>query len=228
MKIPSNQLTPRKKPRSNLVGKRIQQSPIFVDLMTLAIGLSVVLFYWSLNPIAFSQLSSPVLNSSSKNPLMISISNPTKIIHELVGKYITISANLNYLRSDKTLENSTKDGIAYISIVDVKDKIPVDLEDWSVEKGLYIPSISAGQSLPLEWNVRLVKAGSYTISVLFNENRNPFSDPIVSSRINLEVLPKLNLNPSNVLLVAFGVPSLLIGFLGALNYLRGRKTGVYR
>jgi len=159
---------------------------------------------------------------------MISISNPTKIIHELVGKYITISANLNYLRSDKTLENSTKDGIAYISIVDVKDKIPVDLEDWSVEKGLYIPSISAGQSLPLEWNVRLVKAGSYTISVLFNENRNPFSDPIVSSRINLQVLPKLNLNPSNVLLVAFGVPSLLIGFLGTLNYLRGRKTGVYR
>src|SRR6478736_1372538 len=209
MKIPSNQLTPGKKPKSNLVGKRIQQSPIFVDLMTLAIGLSVVLFYWSLNPIAFSQLSSPVLNSSSKNPLMISISNPTKIIHELVGKYITISANLNYLRSDKTLENSTKDGIAYISIVDVKDKIPVDLEDWSVEKGLYIPSISAGQSLPLEWNVRLVKAGS---------------DTIVSSRINLEVLPKLNLNPSNVLLVAFGVPSLLIGFLGALNYLRGRKT----
>lgn len=228
MKITSNQLTLRKKPKSNLVGKRIQQSPIFVDLMTLAIGLSVVLFYWSLNPIAFSQLSSPVLNSSSKNALMISISNPTKIIHELVGKYITISANLNYLRSDKTLDNSTKDGIAYISIVDVKDKIPVDLEDWSVEKGLYIPSISPGQSLPLEWNVRLVRAGSYTISVLFNENRNPFSDPIVSSRINLAVLPKLNLNPSNVLLVAFGVPALLIGFLGTLNYLRGRKTGVYR
>ena len=42
MKIPSNQLTLRKKPKSNLVGKRIQQSPIFVDLMTLAIGLSVV------------------------------------------------------------------------------------------------------------------------------------------------------------------------------------------
>ncbi len=126
MKIPSNQLTLRKKPKSNLVGKMIQQSPIFVDLMTLAIGLSVVLFYWSLNPIAFSQLSSPVLNSSSKNALMISISNPTKIIHELVGKYITISGNLNYLRSDKTLDNSTKDGIAYISIVDVKDKIPVD------------------------------------------------------------------------------------------------------
>lgn len=81
---------------------------------------------------------------------------------------------LNYLKSNKNTGNGTVDGIAYISIVDVKDSIPVDLEDWSVEKGLYIPSISPGQSLPLEWNVRLVKAGSYTISVLFNENRNPF------------------------------------------------------
>jgi hypothetical protein len=97
-----------------------------------------------------------------------------------------------------------------------------------VEKGLYIPSISPGQSLLLEWNVRLVKAGSYTISVLFNENTNPFSSPIVSSRINLEVSPKLNLNPSNVLPVAFGVLAFLIGVLGTLNYLRGRKTDIYR
>ena len=228
MNIPSNELTLWKRLQCNLLNKCITRSPISVQLMRFTIGLSVVLFYWSLNPLAFSQLSSPDLNSSSKNPLMINISNPTRIIHELVGKYITVNANLNYLKSAKTLDNSTEDGIAYISIVDVKDKIPVDLEDWSVEKGLYIPSISPGQSLPLEWNVRLVKAGSYTISVLFNENRNPFSDPIVSSRINLEVLPKLNLNPSNVLLVAFGVPAVLIGFLGTLNYLRGRKTGVYR
>lgn len=228
MNIPSTELTLWKKNTCNLLNKCITRSPISVELMRFTIGLSVVLFYWSLNPLAFSQLSSPDLNSSSKNPLMINISNPTRIIHELVGKYITVNANLNYPKSAKTLDNSTKDGIAYISIVDVKDKIPVDLEDWSVEKGLYIPSISPGQSLPLEWNVRLVKAGSYTISVLFNENKNPFSDPIVSSRINLEVLPKLNLNPSNVLLVAFGVPAVLIGFLGTLNYFRGRKTGVYR
>ena len=228
MNIPSNELTLWKRLQCSLLNKCITRSPISVELMRLTIGLSVVLFYWSFNPLAFSQLSSPDLILSSKNPLMINISNPTRIIHELVGKYITISANLNYLKSAKTLDNSTKDGIAYISIVDVKDRIPVDLEDWSVEKGLYIPSISPGQSLPLEWNVRLVKAGSYTISVLFNENKNPFSDPIVSSRINLEVLPKLNLNPSNVLLVAFGVPAVLIGFLGTLNYFRGRKTGVYR
>ena len=195
----------------------------------LAIGLSILLFHWSLINTAFSQLSSSGLNSSSsKNAVRINISNPSQVIHKMVGKYIIINASLNYLKSNKNPGNSTIDGIAYISIVDVKDRIPVDLEDWSVEKGLYIPSISPGQSLPLEWNVRLVKAGSYTISVLFNENRDPFSSPIVSSRISLEVSPKSNLNPGNVLPVAFGVPAILIGVLGSLNYLRGRKTGIYR
>ncbi|TLX90827.1 MAG: hypothetical protein E6K94_05245 [Thaumarchaeota archaeon] len=229
MKIISNKITLSEKSKGNTIGKRINWSFICVYLLILAIGLSILLFCWSPIPIAFSQLSSPGLNSSfSENALRINISNPSQIIHELVGKYITIYANLNYLKTDKTSDNSSIGGIAYISIVDIKDRVPVDLEDWSVEKGLYIPSISPGQSLPLEWNVRLVKAGSYTISVLFNENRNPFSSPIVSSRINLEVAPKLNLNPGNVLPVAFGVPAVLIGIFGTLNYLRGRKTGVYK
>ena len=229
MKSTSNELTLPKKSKCNLAGKRIKRNLICVYLIMLAIGLSILLFHWSLINTAFSQLSSSGLNSSSsKNAVRINISNPSQVIHEMVGKYITINASLNYLKSNKSPGNSTIDGIAYISIVDVKDRIPVDLEDWSVEKGLYIPSISPGQSLPLEWNIRLVKAGSYTISVLFNENRNPFSSPIVSSRISLEVSPKLNLNPGNVLPVAFGVPAFLIGVLGTLNYLRGRKTGIYR
>ena len=229
MNIPLDEFTILHKSKSNLEYERMYERPLLIFMMTLAIGLSILLFYWSLDNPAFSQLSSPSLNSSSsKNTLRINISNTSQNFKELVGKYITISANLNYLESDKTADNRSIDGIAYISIVDVKDKIPVDLEDWSVEKGLYIPSINPGQSLPLEWDVRLVKAGEYTISVLFNENKNPHSSPIVSSRIKLEVLPKLNLNPSNVLPVAFGVPAFLIGVLGTLNYIRGRKTGIYR
>lgn len=228
MKITDKIILPEKS-KGHTVGKKINWNFIVYILMILAIGLWIFLFCWSLIPTAISQLSSPGLNSSpGENSLRINISNPSQIIHELVGKYITVDANLHYLKNDKTSTNSTIGGIAYISIVDVKDRVPVDLEDWSAEKGLYIPSISPGQSLPLEWNVRLVKAGSYTISVLFNENTNPFSSPIVSSRINLEVAPKLNLNPGNVLPVAFGVPAVLIGIFGTLNYLRGKKTGVYK
>jgi hypothetical protein len=216
--------------KGHIVGKKINWNFTRGYLLILAIGLAIFLFCWSLVPTAISQLPSPGLNSSSdENSVRINISNPSQIIHELVGKYIVVNANLHYLKNDNTIStNSAIGGIAYISIVDVKDRVPVDLEDWSAEKGLYIPSISPGQSLPLEWKVRLVKPGSYTISVLFNKNNNPFSSPIVSSRIELEVVPKLNLNPGNVLPVAFGVPAILIGVFGTLNYFRGKKTGVYK
>jgi hypothetical protein len=123
--------------------------------------------------------------------------------------------------------NASLGGIAYISIVDIKDKIPVDLEDWSAEKGLYIPAIKAGESLPLEWNVRLVKAGSYTVDILFNSDGNLISPPITTSKISLEVAPKINLNPGNVLPVAFGAPAIVIAILGYVSYARGKKTGVY-
>ena len=94
-------------------------------------------------------------------------------------------------------------------------------------KGLYIPAIEAGQSLPLEWNVRLVTAGSYTIDLLFNKDGDFASSPSARSKVFLEVAPKLNLNPSNVLPVAFGIPALIMGVLGVVNYIRGRKTGIY-
>lgn len=79
-----------------------------------------------------------------------------------------------------------------------------------MDKGLYIPSIEAGQSLSLEWNVRLVKAGSYAIDLLFKDG-DFGSPPSASSKVFLEVAPKLNLSPGNVLPVAFGVPALTMG-----------------
>jgi hypothetical protein len=78
-------------------------------------------------------------------------------VNGIAGQFIKIDGIITNLSHNETING----GIAYISIVDIKNKIPIDLEDWSAEKGLYIPFIEAGQSLPLEWNVRLVKAGSY-------------------------------------------------------------------
>jgi hypothetical protein len=141
----------------------------------------------------------------------------------VAGQFIKIEGVITNLSHNETING----GIAYISIVDIKNKIPIDLEDWSAEKGLYIPSIEAGQALPLEWNVRLVKAGSYTIDLLVNKDGDYASPPNASSKVFLEVAPKLNLNPGNVLPVAFGVPALIMGVLGVVNYIRGRKTGIY-
>jgi hypothetical protein len=159
--------------------------------------------------------------SSGNNIKIAVISQPQ--IHGIAGQFIKIEGTITNLSPNEPV----KGGIAYISLVDIKDKIPVDLEDWSAEKGLYIPSIAPGQSLPLEWNVRLVKAGSYTVDILFNKDGDFSSSPSASSKVFLDVKPKLNLNPGNVLPVAFGVPAVLMAILGIVNYSRGRKMGIY-
>jgi hypothetical protein len=138
-------------------------------------------------------------------------------LNGIAGQFIKIEGIITNLSHNETING----GIAYISIVDIKNKIPIDLEDWSAD------AIEAGQSLPLEWNVRLVKAGSYTIDLLFNKDGDFASPPSASSKVFLEVAPKLNLNPGNVLPVAFGVPAIIMGVLGVVNYIRGRKTGIY-
>jgi hypothetical protein len=161
------------------------------------------------------------ISSLPNNNIVLNVTSPY-YIHDVAGKFVKIRGIVTNLNS----YNSTSGGLAYISIVDIKEKIPVDLEDWSVEKGLYIPSLNPGQSLPLEWDVRLVKAGSYTVDILFNTNGNLVTPPVVSSKISLIVDPKSNLNPGNVLPVTFGVPAVLMATLGSINYLRAKKTRI--
>jgi hypothetical protein len=165
-------------------------------------------------------LSSPTSNNSNYIKLDITSS---RLIHGVAGQFIRIKGSITNLNP----RDAQLGGIAYISLVDNKLKVPVDLEDWSAEKGLYIPSLGINQSLPLEWNVRLVKAGTYTVDILFNKDGDYSMPPVSSSKILMEVAPKLNLNPGNVLPVAFGVPASLMALLGALHYIRGRKTGIY-
>jgi len=159
---------------------------------------------------------------TSNNNIKLNISSPREI-HGIAGQFVKIKGSI----TTHDPKHPFLGGIAYISLVDNSLKIPVDLEDWSAEKGLYIPSVNMTQPIPLEWNVRLVKAGSYSVDILFNKEGSYHMPPIASSRILMEVSPKLNLNPGNVLPVAFGVPAVLITLLGVINYIRGKKTGVY-
>lgn len=196
------------------------------------------LFVYLLVPtiVLLFQLSPAVAEQEGvKNSKQFSQDNVNVKIHILspstvrgvAGQFVKLEGTITKLHDSSAKIKNNGSGVAYISIVDVTDKAPVDLEDWSAEKGLYIPFLDNGQSLPLEWNVRLVKAGSYTITILFNSIDDNSSPPVVSDRINMEVSPKHNLNPGNVLPIAFGVPAALIGFFGILNYYRGKKTGIY-
>ena len=175
---------------------------------------------------SFSSPSSPSSPSSSSTIGNISVAvTSSHSIHGIAGQFVKVNGTIT-----NNNPNDTKtSGIAYISIVDLKDKVPIDLEDWSASKGLYIPGIKGGgQSLPIEWNIRLVKAGSYTIDLLFNPDDNLNSPSVASSRITMEVAPKINLNPGNVLPVAFGLPAIVIITLGYIGYRRGKKTGIYK
>jgi hypothetical protein len=175
-------------------------------------------FMTSSQPLSTSSFS----QATSNNNIKLEISSPREI-HGIAGQFIRINGSLTNLNPRQPFLG----GIAYISLVDNSLKVPVDLEDWSAEKGLYIPSMNITQPIPLEWNVRLVKVGSYSVDILFNKGDSYYMPPIISSRILMEVAPKLNLNPGNVLPIAFGVPAVLMGLLGIINYIRGKKTGVY-
>jgi hypothetical protein len=158
--------------------------------------------------------------ASSVADVRVDITSSTQV-SGIAGQFVTVRANLTNLSPNETIS-----GVAYISVVDIKNSLPIDLEDWSAQKGIYIPSIAPSQTVASEWSLRLVTAGSYTVDVLYNRNGD-LSSPAVSPRISLEVAPRVNLNPGNVLPVAFGVPALLVAVFAIINYRRGKKTGVY-
>ncbi len=184
----------------------------------------VTLVILSFPALAHAASGQPTLLQSSISPtsgnVRVDITSSTQV-NGTAGQFVTIRANITNLSPNETIS-----GISYISVVDVINSLPIDLEDWSAQKGIYIPSIAPGQSVTSEWSLRLVTAGSYTVDVLYNKNSD-LSSPAVSPRISLEVAPRVNLNPGNVLPVAFGVPALLVAVFAVINYRRGKKMGVY-
>jgi len=211
----------------NLAGS-VEREVLAITLLFMGIFIFLLTFGYTttyvIHPVLGKSQFSVISRTTASLPSDIKIDiTSAHRVNGIAGQFIKIDGIITNLRHNETING----GIAYISIVDTKNKIPIDLEDWSAEKGLYLPYIEAGQSLPLEWNVRLVKAGSYTIDVLFNKDGDFASPSIASSKVFLEVAPKLNLNPGNVLPIAFGVPALIMGVLGVVSYIRGKKTGIY-
>ena len=217
-------ITPYKNPEAKiltqLLAKPASSNSVLQD-MTITYPISEILLQLDISTAMAKVKTTSSLSNNDRKSIILNVTSPY-FVHDVAGKFVKIKGTVTNLNPI----NSTGGGLAYISIVDIKEKIPVDLEDWSVEKGLYIPSINAGQSLPLEWDVRLVKAGTYTVDILFNTNSSLHAPPVVSPKISLIVDPKSNLNPGNVLPVTFGVPAVLMATLGSIHYLRVRKTDI--
>ena len=156
----------------------------------------------------YAQVSSPL-------PLDVSISSG-RTLSGIAGEYVTLQAEIVNVGTQPITSVTT-----YLSLVDVGTHMPVDLEDWSAEKGLFIGTIAAGDTLPLVWRIHLIRSGDYTASVVAEAEGADL--PVISRVTYLKALPKRNLNPGNVLPVALGEPILLVFGFMLLRFWRTRK-----
>ena len=151
-------------------------------------------------------------NQTTNQPLTFSIISE-KTLSGIAGDFATVNAQINNSGLQPLNDITT-----YISLVDESNKVPVDLEDWSAEKGLFIGTIDSGQTLPLNWKIHFVKAGKYSLIIVAETAGQEF--PQVSSIVHFTVKPKLNLNPGQVLPVALGTPIVVFFIMLLLNYKR--------
>ena len=156
----------------------------------------------------YAQVPSPL-------PLDVSIRSG-HALSGVAGEYITLQAEVVNVGTQPIINVTT-----YLSLVDVGARMPVDLEDWSAEKGLFIGTIAAGETLPLVWKIHLIRSGDYTASVVAEADGADL--PVISRVTYLKALPKRNLNPGNVLPVALGEPILLVFAFLLLRFWRTRK-----
>jgi hypothetical protein len=140
----------------------------------------------------------------------------SKSLSGTAGDFVTVDGEITN-QSNNVIKNIT----TYISLVNTDAGMPVDLEDWSAEKGLFIGEIDAGQKFPLHWKIHFVQPGNYTLTIVADIEKHDM--PVTSRLVYFKVNSKRNLNPGNVLPVALGEPVFLVFVLLGLKYYRKKK-----
>jgi hypothetical protein len=167
-------------------------------------------------------LSGGVANAAQimiqNNPLSMEILS-SNTLNGTAGDYVNIQAQIKNT-GPQPLSNIT----TYLSLVDEGTKLPVDLEDWSAEKGQYIGTIDVGQTLPLNWKIHFVKPGDYSLIIVAEVSGQ--DSPQTSTIVHFHVNQKHNLNPGQVLPVALGMPILLLFLIFIIQYRRNKKITV--
>jgi hypothetical protein len=133
------------------------------------------------------------------------------------GDYVTVHCDVS-----NTGKSVLTDVTTYLSLVDNASKMPVDLEDWSAERGLFIGTIEPGQTFPLDWKIHYVTAGDYSLIVVATGSGSEL--PETSQIVRFRVKPKRNLEAARVLPVALGEPVLLIFLMALVVFFRNRRV----
>jgi hypothetical protein len=150
--------------------------------------------------------------SATAPPLSLKILS-ADTLSGIAGDYVTVQGQIT-----NTGTSSLSDVTTYLSLVDNQNKLPVDLEDWSAEKGLFIGTIDGGAALPLNWKIHFVKAGNYSLIIVAEAASSQV--PQVSTVTHFNVAPKKNLNPGQVLPVALGTPIIILCLMFFISYRR--------
>ncbi|MDE1924911.1 MAG: hypothetical protein KGH79_01885 [Patescibacteria group bacterium] len=150
--------------------------------------------------------------ASASGPLTLQVLS-SKTLSGTAGDFVTVQGSIT-----NTGPQAIQGVTTYLSLSDKQTHKPVDLEDWSAEKGLYVGTIDSGTTLPLDWKIHFVTAGDYSLIIVAETIGDPI--PQVSEITEFHVSPKQNLNPAEVLPVALGTPIILIFILFLIAYRR--------
>jgi len=113
--------------------------------------------------------------------------------------------------------------VAWISLVQVDPghEQPMDLEDWSAHKAVVQQQLQPGETIAVDWPMRLIQAGTYrvVISTLDHDAQAIITSPFVDFHVRRKPVVESN----RILPVALGMPFLLMLPLAFRFYRRSRK-----
>jgi hypothetical protein len=158
----------------------------------------------------------PFANAEQSGEQIVLRIDSSHNISGVMGDYVTVES---IIKNNGT--EAIKDINTYMSIVDIGNRMPIDLEDWSAQKCVYINIINPGESLRLDWKIHLITPGEYSLSIIAI---TPTSERAVISPVtHFEVKAKIVLNPNNSLIVAIGMPLIIVLLLLGVRYLHKKK-----
>ncbi|MGG5252081.1 hypothetical protein ACQYAD_00775 [Neobacillus sp. SM06] len=152
--------------------------------------------------------------AAGNNSVDIQILSPTK-----VRNYPGFETKVDVKITNRTGTALTK-AMVYITMADLGKHWTVNLEDYSADKPVPIPTLAPGQSIKLSLPVRFVYTSHYKLYVTVSSD----TDLAIysSNAIPVEILGNTKINPTLVSVVAMVEPLLLLAIL-LFALLRGRK-----
>ncbi len=191
-----------------------------------AAGLTVIAFllgFLSISP-AMGQKAAPqeeraALKTYRPASLQISI--------DLEARTVRAGTPITY---NTTVTNNGRDAspplIVAMNIINLKGSgEPVDPEDWSPQRAIYVDSLAAGKSTTHSWRVNAILDGNfmvYMVVIPAPDGPEATTQPAASSGIHLTVTPFTRLNPGGVLPYAIGGP-VMLGLVIFLVHRRRRR-----